>query len=90
MAARPNLLVLGLFATAAGFGLQTYAQKYTTASKAAVIVSAESIFGAIGAFTALNERPPLFVMVGAAVIFSAIALVSLSTEETRDKVDVYR
>ena len=89
MAAGLNLLVLGLFATAAGSDFR-HTPRNTRPHRKPRTVSAESIFGAIGAFTALNERPPLFVMVGAAVIFSTIALVSLSTEETRDNVDVYR
>ena len=76
-AAAPNLAVLGLFTTAAAFGLQTYAQRYTTASKAAVIVSAESIFGAAGAMLALGERPGTVVLAGALLIFTAILIVAL-------------
>jgi drug/metabolite transporter (DMT)-like permease len=74
--AGPSVVVLGLFTTAAAFGLQTVAQRYTTASKAAIIVSAESIFGAIGAMAALRERPGVLTFVGAALIFSAILIVS--------------
>lgn len=85
IAAGPTLAVLGIFTTAAAFGLQTYAQKYTTASRAAVIVSAESIFGAMGAFVALNERPALLVVIGALVIFSAIILVSMASGDVREK-----
>jgi len=45
-AAGPELIVLGVFSTAIAFGIQTAAQRVTSASHAAVIVSAESVFGA--------------------------------------------
>lgn len=48
-AAGPELAVLGVFSTAIAFGMQTAAQRFTSASHAAVIVSAESVFGALGA-----------------------------------------
>ncbi|TCL69661.1 DMT family transporter [Rhizobium sp. BK251] len=76
-AAAPELVALGLFATAAAFTLQTIAQRYTTASRAAILVSGESIFGAIGAYAVLHERPPVVVVTGAALIFVAILMVSL-------------
>jgi drug/metabolite transporter (DMT)-like permease len=79
VAAGPNLLILGVCTTAVAFSLQTYAQRFTTASKAAVLVSAESIFGAVGAFVILNERPSVVIMAGAAIIFAAIVLVSLAS-----------
>jgi drug/metabolite transporter (DMT)-like permease len=79
VAAGPNLLILGICTTAIAFGLQTHAQRFTTASKAAVLVSAESIFGAIGAFVVLNERPSVVIMAGAVIIFLAITLVSLAS-----------
>lgn len=64
--------VLGIFSTAAAFGLQTYAQRYTSASYAAVVVSAESVFGALGAYVFLNERPATVVGIGAVLILTAI------------------
>lgn len=64
--------VLGIFSTAAAFGLQTYAQRYTTASYAAVVVSAESVFGALGAYVILTERPTMMVGIGASLILLAI------------------
>ena len=41
--AGPELLVLGVFSTAVAFGIQTISQRFTSASHAAVIVSAESV-----------------------------------------------
>jgi drug/metabolite transporter (DMT)-like permease len=79
--AAPNLAILGLFTTAAAFGLQTWAQRYTSASRAAVIVSAESIFGAAGAIVVLGERPREIALLGAALIFLAIVAVSLRSDD---------
>jgi drug/metabolite transporter (DMT)-like permease len=66
-----------VFSTAAAFGLQTYAQRHTPASHAAVIVSAESIFGAAGALLLLSERTSAEGIAGAALIIAAIVLISL-------------
>ena len=54
--AGPELLILGVFSTAAAFGIVTICQRFTSASHAAVIVSAESVFGAAGAAMFLGER----------------------------------
>jgi drug/metabolite transporter (DMT)-like permease len=64
--------VLGIFSTAGAFGLQIYAQRYTSASYAAVVVSAESVFGALGAYVILTERPTMVVGIGASLILMAI------------------
>lgn len=77
-AAAPELAVLGLLSTAAAFSLQTVAQRYTTASRAAVLVSGESIFGAVGAYAFLGERPQWHVLSGALLIFTAIMIVAFS------------
>jgi drug/metabolite transporter (DMT)-like permease len=79
--AAPELMVLGVVSTAGAFGLQTVAQRYVPASKAAVLVSGESIFGAIGACTVLAERPPITVCLGAGLIFAAILLVTIEPED---------
>ncbi|GEC35754.1 hypothetical protein N181_30650 [Sinorhizobium fredii USDA 205] len=77
-----ELAVLGIFSTAAAFGIQTIAQRFTSASHAAVIVSAESVFGAIGAAIFLGERLSPVGAVGAALVFGSITLLSLSTNRT--------
>ncbi|WP_288142111.1 EamA family transporter [Mesorhizobium sp.] len=59
--------------------MQTIAQRFTSASHAAVIVSAESVFGAVGAAIFLGERLSPTGAAGAAVIFGSITLLSLTT-----------
>ncbi|MGB8811699.1 MAG: DMT family transporter [Paracoccaceae bacterium] len=73
-AAWPELLALGVFSTAAAFVLMARAQEHVTPSAAAVLVSAESLFGAAGGYLLLAERTPVFGMVGAALILAGIVL----------------
>ncbi len=80
--AAPELAVLGVFSTAAAFGIQTIAQRFTSASHAAVIVSAESVFGAIGAAMFLGERLSSVGALGAAIVLGAIILLSLSVHRS--------
>ncbi|CCV15157.1 DMT family transporter [Mesorhizobium sp. STM 4661] len=74
----PELLVLGVFSTAVCFGIQTIAQRFTSASHAAVIVSAESVFGALGAALFLDERISSVGMLGATIMLGAILYLALS------------
>ena len=74
--ASSELLALGVFSTAAAFCLQIFAQRYTTASRAALLVSGESVFGALGAFLWLDEQISIMVATGAALILIAIVTVA--------------
>jgi drug/metabolite transporter (DMT)-like permease len=74
-AALPELLILGMLSTGAAYLLQSIAQKYTSASEAAVITSGEAFFGAMGAFLMLGETPSALGVIGAALICSGILIV---------------
>jgi drug/metabolite transporter (DMT)-like permease len=82
MQAAPELLVLGVFSTAAAYGIQTVAQRFTSASYAAVIVSAESVFGATGAALLLGERLSMSAGLGALIVLAATLLLAFRTSET--------
>jgi drug/metabolite transporter (DMT)-like permease len=82
-AAGPELAVLGVFSTAIAFGIQIAAQRFTPASHAAVIVSAESVFGALGAAIFLGERNSPAGALGAAIILGAILSVAMSNRAPR-------
>ncbi|GLS22157.1 hypothetical protein GCM10007874_51740 [Labrys miyagiensis] len=84
--AAPELVVLGVFSTALGFGLITLAQRFTTATHAAIIVGAECIFGALAAFLLLGERPSTAALAGGAMIAAAIVVVALSGRSTEPAV----
>ena len=79
-AALPEALYLGLFATAAAFALTAAAQQSVSSSTAAVLVSAESLFGAAGGIVVLGERPGPGVLLGAALMLVAITLISVAPE----------
>lgn len=77
-AAFPELLMLGLVSTALAFGLVTWAQRYVAASTAAVLTSAESLFGALGGFLVLGERTSTSATLGAGLILGGILLVAVA------------
>lgn len=78
LAAGPELGILGVFSTAVAFGIQIVTQRFTPASHVAVIVSAESVFGALGAAIFLGERNSPLGALGAAIILVAILSVAMS------------
>ena len=76
-AALPELLFIGVVSTAGGYLLQAIAQSHTSASEAAVIVSAEAVFGAMGAMLLLGETLDGSRALGALLIIGGIILVQL-------------
>jgi drug/metabolite transporter (DMT)-like permease len=74
--AGPELAILGVFSTAVAFGIVTISQSFTSASHAAVIVSAESVFGAAGAAMFLGERLSMAGAVGATIVLAGIVFVA--------------
>lgn len=76
--ALPELLYLGVFSTALAFGLASVAQRRLSASVGAILMSAESLFGAAGGILVLGERPDLGVILGACLMMAAILLVCRS------------
>jgi drug/metabolite transporter (DMT)-like permease len=77
--AAPEIAMLGVISTGAAFTLQAVAQRYTPASHAAIIMGAESVFGAITASILLGEELSLRSAVGAGMILAAIILIQLPT-----------
>lgn len=76
--ALPELVYLGVFSTALAFGLASMAQRHLSASVSAILMAAESLFGAAGAILVLGERPDLGVILGAILMMAAILLVCRS------------
>lgn len=71
----PQLLYTGVLSTALAFTLQAVAQQYVPAANAAIILSAESLFAALGGALLLGERLTPVGYAGAALIFVAILVV---------------
>ncbi|MGL4526632.1 MAG: DMT family transporter [Aestuariivirga sp.] len=78
MAALPELVLLGVVSTGLAFVLQTIAQQHTSATEAAIISSAEGLFGTLAAMALLGERLSQTSIFGAALIMSAVLAVALS------------
>jgi drug/metabolite transporter (DMT)-like permease len=68
-----SIILTGIFATALAFYMQNKFQRYSTATKTAIIFSGEPIFGAIFAYLLLGETVGLIAWIGGLlIIFSMI------------------
>lgn len=69
-----SVLYLGVFSTTIAFLLQTVAQKYTTETKTAIILSTEAFWGMILSVIILKEALTGRMIAGGALIFLAIII----------------
>ena len=74
-----EVVFLAVFSTAGAFVLLTLAQAHLPASVAAVLASAESVFGAAGGYLLLNEVTSPGGAAGAALILMSIAIVAFDS-----------
>lgn len=74
------ILYLGIFSSMLAFLLQTIAQKYTSSTHAAIILSLEAVFGSILGILLLNEKLTVKFFIGSVAI-----LISVITSETKWK-----
>lgn len=91
-----GVLYLAIFSTAIGFLLQTKCQSMVDQTKAAIILSTESVFGAILSILILGEVLTFRMVIGCIIIFASIIIsetklsflkkkvVSLEVSETID------
>lgn len=63
-----SIMLTGIFATALAFYMQNKFQRYSTATKTAIIFSGEPIFGAIFAYLLLGEKVGLIAWIGGLLI----------------------
>ncbi|MBS3847748.1 DMT family transporter [Devosia sp. J2-20] len=70
-----ELVYTGILSTAVAFTFQAIGQQYVPPANAAIILSAESLFAALGGALILGERLPVIGYAGAALIFAAILAV---------------
>jgi drug/metabolite transporter (DMT)-like permease len=83
-----NALYLGLFCTFLTFLGQTVAQKYTSSTHAAIIMSLESVFGTLLSILILQESFTIMMLVGCLVIFLGIITAETKWEFLRKKDDL--
>jgi len=72
-----GICYIGFFSVGMAFTLQVVGQRYTPAADAAIILSSETVFAAMGGMIFLSERLSLFQLSGAAMILVAILSVEL-------------
>lgn len=77
MNAAPELFLTGVVSTGFAYLLMAMAQKYTSASEAAVIASGEAVFGAIAAYLILGEMLNDAGMTGAMMITGGILMLQV-------------
>lgn len=82
------IIYLALFSTFACFTIQTIAQKHTTSSHAAIIMSLESVFAAVFGILLLNEVLTPIMMLGCALIFVAILLIEVQFKKKAPKTEL--
>ena len=68
------LVVTGVFASALGFLVQTWAQQRTTAARAALLISMEPVWTAFFGYTLAGDRLGTAGWIGAALIMAGIVL----------------
>lgn len=71
------VVLTGIFATALAFSLQTWAQKYTSASRTVLILSLEPVFAYAGAILFAGEHLSLHSAFGGSLILAGILVVEL-------------
>jgi len=67
----------GILATAVAFGVQTVAQRFTTATHTALIFATEPIFAALGSFVLIGERLTPAQLLGGALILGGMLAAEL-------------
>lgn len=82
-----SALYLGVVSTTICYLLQTACQKYIDETKAAIILSMESVFGTIFSIMILHEVVTVRMVIGCAVILAAVIISNMSetSEKTEDK-----
>lgn len=72
------IFYLGIVSTMVAYGIQTWAQRITNSTEAAVILSTEAFFGMIASILILGELVTIQILFGAVLIFVGILIVELS------------
>lgn len=80
------LLFLGILNTAWGFTIQTYAHKYSNASRTSIIVTSEALFAAIFSVLLGQDLFGLQLLIGGSILLVAIYYVVINGEGVADEV----
>lgn len=75
-----SVLYLGIISTTICYLLQTACQKYVDETKAAIILSMESVFGTLFSVIILHESITLRMILGCVIILGAVILANSAGE----------
>lgn len=78
-----------LVCTVGAYGLQTVAQKYTSSSRAALILCLESVFAVIFSYFFWGEELTLRMIIGCVLIFVGIILTEIKPGLSKEKIEGY-
>jgi len=81
-----SVVYLGVVSTAVTYLLQTTCQRYVDETKAAVILSLESVFGTLFSVWLLGEHINVRMMVGCIIILTAVIISNVSDKEQLNEV----
>ena len=74
-----SVLYLGVISTTLTYLLQTSCQKYIDETKAAIILSMESVFGTLFSILILHETVTLKMILGCVIILSAVIIANTAS-----------
>lgn len=83
MAALPGIVYVGIMSTAIAFTLQALGQKNADPTVASIILSTESVFGAVSGYLILGEILTSREILGCVLMFIAIIIAQLPTKQER-------
>lgn len=83
VSAMGNVMYLIFVSTLLAYLIQTYAQKFTTANSASLILSMEALFASVFSFIFLHEVMNITMLLGAGLIF--ISIIYIEYKPTRKK-----
>lgn len=91
----PNLLACwfplcfaGMLSMGLAYSLQIVGQKHLDPATAALIMSLESVFAALGGWWLLNERMSIQELIGCALVFAAVVISQIPIESKKQKQEV--
>lgn len=82
-----SVLYLGVISTALCYLLQTASQKYVDETKAAIILSMESVFGTLFSILILHEQVTLRMVCGCVIILAAVIVSNLADAQAEPETE---
>lgn len=79
-----SLLYLGVFSSGIAYTLQVIGQKNLNPGVASILLSLESVFGAIGGAIIFGETMTPREVIGCAIVFSAVVLSQIDLKKSKD------